>query len=121
MIVDDEPDLLRMVELYLKTWKFDVEAFNDPFKALDYFQKNPYLFSLVLTDIRMPQMSGIELAKKIMQIKPDIKIILMTAYQVDSIDLKGNLPIVKYEDILKKPFRLVEICGAVKKQLQIAS
>ena len=120
MIVDDEPDLLRMVEIYLKTWKFDVKSFNSPFEALEFFKKNPLLFSLVLTDVKMPGMTGIDLAGQMLKIKPDLKIMLMTAYQIDSLDLKTTLPVVQYEDILRKPFRLKEICEGVKKQLEIA-
>jgi DNA-binding NtrC family response regulator len=120
MIVDDEPDLLRMVEIYLKTWKFDVIGFNSAFEALAFFKKNPTLFSLVLTDVRMPGMTGIDLAGQMLKIKPDLKIMLMTAYQIDSLDLKTALPVVRYEDILRKPFRLKEICEGVKKQLEMA-
>jgi DNA-binding NtrC family response regulator len=120
MVVDDEADLLRMVEMYLKAWIFEVDGFTDPVKALGHFQKNPSFFSLVLTDVRMPQMSGIELAQHILRIKPETKIVLMTAFQIDSLDLETNLPVVEYKDILKKPFRLAEICGQVKKQLHIA-
>ena len=118
MVVDDELDLLRMVEMYLKAWNFEVDAFSDPIDALGFFQKNPSFFSLVLTDIRMPRMTGLELAQHILQIKPDMKIMLMTAFQVDSLEL-SMLPIVKYEDILEKPFRLKQICNGVKKQLHI--
>lgn len=118
MIVDDELDLLRMVEMYLKAWNFEVDAFSDPLEALGFFQKNASFFSLILTDIRMPRMTGLELAQHILQIKPDMKIMLMTAFQVDSLEL-SVLPIVKYEDILEKPFRLKQICDGLKKQLHI--
>lgn len=121
MVVDDEPDLLRMVELYLKAWHFEVDAFASPLKALSHFQKNSSSYSLVITDIRMPGMSGLELAKKILEIKRDTKIILMTAFQVDSLKLQNTLPIIKRGDIIEKPFRLIEICNGVKKQLQIAT
>jgi CheY-like chemotaxis protein len=119
MVVDDEQDLLRMVEMYLKSWKFEVDGFTDPVAALAFFQENPSSFSLVLTDVRMPHMTGLELAQHLLRIRPDVKIMLMTAYQIDSLDLQSTLPIVRYEDILRKPFRLVEICNAVKKQLSV--
>lgn len=120
MVVEDERDLLRLVELYLKAWKFDVDPFHDPVEALTAFQKNPALFSLVLTDISMPGMSGIELARNILKIKPDAKVLLMTAYDVVQEELEIDLPVISHQEILKKPFRLVEICNAVKRQLQIA-
>ncbi|HEX2557382.1 MAG TPA: response regulator [Nitrososphaera sp.] len=121
MVVDDEPDLLRMVELYLKAWHFKVDAFTQPAEALEHFKKNPSAYSLVITDIRMPDMTGLELARHVLHIKQDMKIMLMTAFQVDTIELESNMPIIRHQDILKKPFRLVEICTGVKKQLQIAT
>jgi hypothetical protein len=60
------------------------------------------------------------LAKKILQIRPEMKIMLMTAYEIPSLKMEYGLPLVMYEDILKKPFRLADICQAVKRQLQIA-
>jgi CheY-like chemotaxis protein len=120
MVVDDEPDLLRMVELYLRSWKFEVDSFTNPIEALAHFQENPSAFSLLLTDIRMPQMTGVELAQRVLWLKPEMKVMLMTAYEVDSLTFQSGLPLVKHEDILKKPFRLAEICEGVKKQLQIS-
>lgn len=120
MIIDDEPDLLRMIERYLRAWNFEVDGFTNPIEAFEYFKNNTTLFSLVLTDIRMPGMSGVDLAKAMLEIKPQTKIMLMTAYDVPSLKDEDGLPVVKYEDILKKPFRLADICQDIKKQLQIA-
>jgi DNA-binding NtrC family response regulator len=119
MVVDDEPDLLCMVERYLKRWKFDTEGYTDPVKALNVFQSNPSRYSLVLTDVRMPHMSGIELTHKILTIKPDMKVVIMTAYEMTEEMLSG-VPVVRHSEILKKPFRLAEICESVKRKLQIA-
>ena len=121
MVVDDEPDLLKIVEKYLKAWHFEVDAFNNPYEALAYFQKNAASFSLILTDVRMPGMSGLELAQDMLRLKPDIKVMLMTAYETDTLAFQHTLPTVKYEDILHKPFRLQQICNGVRKQLAITS
>jgi CheY-like chemotaxis protein len=118
MAVDDEPDLLRMVELYLRQWGFTVDGFGDSIEALAHFKDNYEQYSLVLTDFKMPNMTGFELASALLKIKPEIKIVIMTAYDVMPRDLETLLPIIKYDDLLIKPFRLVEICNAVKKHLQ---
>jgi DNA-binding NtrC family response regulator len=118
MVVDDEFDLLKVVVMYLKAWNFEVDGFNDPVEALRIFQKDPSLFSLILTDIRMPRMTGLELGQHITQIKPEMKIMLMTAFQVDTLDL-DMLPLVKHWDIIEKPFRLKQICDGIKKQLHV--
>lgn len=118
MAVDDEPDLLRMVELYLRQWGFTVDGFGDSIEALAHFKDNYEQYSLVLTDVKMPNMTGFELASVLLKIKPEIKIVIMTAFDVMPRDLETLLPIIKYDDLLIKPFRLVEICNAVKKHLQ---
>ena len=48
------------------------------------------------------------------KIKPDIGVILMTAFEVARAKLEAKLPIVKYEDVLQKPFNFMQICTAVK-------
>jgi len=118
MLVDDETDILLMVRKYLERWGFVVETFDKPAQALAHFEKNYADYSLVLTDIRMPGMTGIEMARFMLRIRPETKIILMTAFDIQPNELAASLPIVKWQDILHKPFRLVEVCNAVKKQLQ---
>ena len=95
-----------------------MEGFSDSVKALDSFQANPFRYSLILTDVRMPLMSGIELARNMLRINPDIKIVVMTAFEVTDEMLSG-MTTVRHSEILKKPFRLAEICDSVKRQLQV--
>jgi hypothetical protein len=51
--------------------------------------------------------------------RPDIKIVIMTAFEMVAEDLKPSLPTIKRDDIVQKPFKLVQICTAVKRQLKI--
>ena len=118
MVVEDELDLLALVERYLRLWKYDTEGFTDPVKALEAFRANPSHYSVVMTDIRMAGLSGTELAEKMIEVKPDAKIVLMTAYEVTNQMLSG-LPMISHSDIVKKPFRIKEICESVKRQLQV--
>lgn len=121
MIVDDEPGTLQIFEVYLKSANFEVDAFSEPVKALESFTKSPNLYSLLVTDVRMPVMSGIGLAKRVLRIRPDIKILLMTAFQMDQSEIQDTLPAEQFGDILlRKPFDLDQLLDAVKKQLQPA-
>ena len=120
MVVEDEKDLLTIVYRYLVKWGFGAEPFDDPVKALQRFKENPSAFSLVLSDIRMPGMDGIHFAKEVLKTRPDAKIVMMTAFEQDGY-VCSNLPMIKKEDILKKPFRLAEICTAVKKATGVAT
>lgn len=119
MVVDDELDIVNTVLGYLRLWKFEAEGFTSPDKALEAFRKNPAFYSLLITDLRMPGMTGFELAAKIIQIRADSKVVLMTAFELDAAELEFGHPIITYKEILRKPFRLREICDTVKKKLQL--
>jgi DNA-binding response OmpR family regulator len=109
MIVDDEPDLPKMVEMYLKAWHFEIDAFSDPVKALGSFQQNPAFFSLVLTDVRMPGMSGFELCRKVKNERPEAPVILMTSFEINPSEFAKVLPHTTVDGFIAKPFHLKEL------------
>jgi len=117
LVVEDEPDILTLVVKHLRSNGFIADDFTDPVTALAHFKNNSMNYSVVLTDIRMPDMNGFELAHEIQKIRPDIKIVLMTAFEITHEDLQTILPIIKYDEIIRKPFKLVEICTTVRKQI----
>ena len=117
MVVDDEIDILFIVRRYLEKWGYEVDTFSDPLHALQIFQANPDRFMLVLTDVRMPEMTGIQLAHLMLKVQPDTKIVIMTAYDISPNEFGLQLPTITHQDILQKPFKLAQVCGAVKKQL----
>ena len=78
MVVDDDPMILKLLTRVLTLMKIDVQAFIDPCDALKMFEKEPV--PLVLTDLDMPGMDGIELLIKMKEICPSSKIIIITGY-----------------------------------------
>ena len=120
MVVDDEYDVLYIVRRHLEKWGFEVDTFSDPYHALQVFKQDQDRYSLVLTDIRMPEMSGIALAAMILKVKSDCKIVIMTAFEILANELKSSLPTLKNDDILQKPFTQTQVCNAVKKHLHAA-
>jgi len=119
MAVDDEVDIVFIIRRYLEKWGFSVDTFTDPNFALQTFKAHPDRYSIALLDIRMPEMTGIALGNQILKVKPNMNIVIMTAYEVEPEDLASNLPMIKRDDILQKPFRLVQICEAVKKHVKV--
>ena len=77
--VDDEPDILKIVEMSLAKWGYAVDTFTDPVAALDRFRQNPQWYSLILTDIKMPILDGIEASDRINQERA-VPVILVSAY-----------------------------------------
>jgi PAS domain S-box-containing protein len=80
LFVDDEEALVEIAKQMLERLGYEVTAENDSLKALKQFQRDPEKFDLVITDQTMLNMTGIELAKKLMTIKKDIPIILCTGF-----------------------------------------
>ena len=79
VIIDDEVQILNMLEIFFKRMSgFSVETFSSPISGLEYVLSNN--IDIVLLDIMMPQMDGIEVLDKIKDKKPNAKVIMMSAY-----------------------------------------
>jgi CheY-like chemotaxis protein len=76
--VDDEQMLVEVHQEILERLGYNVMAVRSGFEALDLFNNDPEIFDLVITDHAMPGMTGIELSRKLLKIRPDIPIILCT-------------------------------------------
>jgi PAS domain S-box-containing protein len=80
MVVDDEEDIRTILQEFLTTIGYKVSIFENGASAFKAFQKNPDQFDLIVTDMTMPQMTGRELAKKIISIRKNFPVILCTGY-----------------------------------------
>jgi CheY-like chemotaxis protein len=83
LIVDDEPDILSVLKKSLEDDGYEVYGFTHPVAALEHLKDNPEYYSVLISDIRMPGMSGFELARTVRSLNSKIKIILMTAFEVN--------------------------------------
>src|SRR5918995_7329425 len=82
LVVDDDPDIVQVLKLGLLKNRFLVNSFTNPEEALQSFKSNSESYCLMLSDIRMPGLSGIQLAKKVKAINPAVKTVLMTAFEI---------------------------------------
>jgi len=80
LFVDDEPSLVNIVRQILERLGYEVETRINPIEALDLFLSGPDRFDLVITDMTMPQMTGQRMVKEILDIRPDMPIILCTGF-----------------------------------------
>ena len=107
LLVEDEKDILDLFTEYLSSSGFNTISFQNPIEALNYFYQNQSNCSLVIADYKMPQISGLELIKKIREKDTDCKIktIVISAF------IKDNLPydksyFLRVDKILEKPVYL---------------
>jgi DNA-binding NtrC family response regulator len=113
LLVDDELDIVNSVKRWLKADGFNVHGFTNPMQALEYFQINYDKIDLVLSDIRMPGMNGYELVKKIKAIRPEIKVVFMTALEFTE-DMSKILPSIKIDGFMLKPGRIESLVNTIK-------
>lgn len=109
LVVDDEESLRDIMTQVLSEAGYEVTALESGEKALEAFQKNPY--PLVITDIRMQGMSGIQLIQEIKQLQPDTQVIIMTSHA--SLDTAIMAIQSGAYDYLMKPFEDLQLISAV--------
>jgi CheY-like chemotaxis protein len=80
LVVDDDPEIVRLIDEMLSSWGFRVAGCTSGIEALEVFRARPYDYDIIVTNQTMPRMTGIELASKVKAIRPDIPLILMTGY-----------------------------------------
>ena len=114
LLVDDDAGLRRVIQFKLKQRNFEVTVAENGLQALDEIQKTH--FDLVLTDMKMPEMNGIELLEHIKQIKPNLEVILITAHA----DISHAVKAMKLGafDYLPKPFDDDQLFITIEKALK---
>ena len=113
IVIDDDPDLASLFCDGLKSAGYKTVAFDDPKAAIEYISKHNSEVSLVITDWKMPKMNGLELTKIISYIDDRIKVMLMSAYELE----KNQLKEINKCDYMKKPFHISKLIETVKKEL----
>ena len=107
VVVDDERDIVNQIKRSLEAMDgLKVYTFTDPFAALEHFNSACTDHHIVISDIRMPGMNGYEFVKQVKRINPQVKIILMSSFEIDDNNLLDVLPDVKIDTFLQKPFSL---------------
>jgi CheY-like chemotaxis protein len=81
--------------------------------ALEHFRINHKDYSLIVSDIRMPTMNGFEFVREARKIDPKVKILLMTAFEIDDKDLARVLPKPKIDGLIRKPASSKQILNTI--------
>ena len=119
-VVDDDIDITTLFHDILceNVLEASVYAFNDPVQALKHFTENQSNYALVISDLKMPALNGLELLKKIKNINPKIRTILMSAYNFEE-----DPTYIEYmkdgviDSSIEKPVTIQRLCQRVIEEL----
>lgn len=114
IVVDDEVELATLFKAFLTNEGYNVISFADPILAFEYFKETSDKHSLIITDLRMPGLSGIELAKKIREINTEIKIFLTTAFDTKDLEDQSDFKIARIDRLIQKPFHFSDLREWIK-------
>jgi two-component system, cell cycle response regulator CpdR len=113
LLAEDDGDMRRFLVRALQSAGFDVVSFDNGLSAYQRLREEP--FELLLTDIVMPEMDGIELARRASELDPDIKIMFITGFAAVALNSDSTAP--KHAKVLSKPIHLRELVNEVQKLL----
>jgi CheY-like chemotaxis protein len=115
LVVDDEHALAEVVQGMLTILGYRTSARTSSIEALELFRVKPDQFDLVLTDMTMPNMTGDKLAGKLLEIRPDIPIIMCTGFS--EYITKEKAESIGIRELLLKPLVMKELAQAVRRVL----
>jgi len=115
LLIDDEEAILNMGQQMLTRFGYTVTIQNDSRTALSLFSERPYDFDLVITDLSMPGMTGIQLTRELLRCRPSIPVIMCTGFS-DQIteERSGELGI---KELILKPILKEDIARAIRRVL----
>jgi two-component system cell cycle response regulator CpdR len=113
ILAEDDNDMRRFLVKALQNAGYDVISFDNGLSAYQRLREEP--FELLLTDIVMPEMDGIELARRASELDPDIKIMFITGFA--AVALNSNSAAPRNAKVLSKPVHLRELVSEVGKML----
>lgn len=104
--VDDEKDLLETYQIIFSQFNYEIVSFNDPFSAYDYILHNQKTICLVVSDLKMPELDGMELRKKLLDENCDIPYVIVTGFY--DIELEKEAMSLKIVKFIEKPLKIEE-------------
>jgi CheY-like chemotaxis protein len=118
LALDDDFDIIVIIKSVLQKQGFVVFAFTDPYLALEHFKINADSYGLVISDVRMPGMNGFEFISRVKELRPDIKVILMTAFEINDIKYSKLLPAgIRIDEYIQKPISTQVLVSLTEKHV----
>jgi CheY-like chemotaxis protein len=103
LLIDDDADILTILKHSLEQAGMHTYGFTNPMLAVEHFRRNADNYDIVVTDIRMPHMSGFQVARAVKQIRPDIKVAFATSFDINKPEFDKIFPSTEADAFITKP------------------
>ena len=113
LVIDDDRNICNMLDEMLSSDNYHVETFTDSSKAVERFYEHP--FDVVITDLKMPDLSGWQVAKKVKEKNPSIPVIMITGSK--TMYFEKSMADFGVDYVINKPFRMEKILEIVSESL----
>jgi DNA-binding response OmpR family regulator len=113
LVIDDYADTLDLTVEFLEKSGFRAEGYTDPLLALEEFKKDPNEFDLVVMDVDLPNIEGIELYAKLKHVRNNVNIYLFTGWNVDVSKFQRTWSSFRGEHIIHRPVRMNSLLNTI--------
>lgn len=110
-VIEDEIDVLNLYQDVLENEEYIVFAYNDPIEAINNIQQMPKEFGLVISDYRMPLINGFEVCAKLIDLNPDLKVVIISAFDLMEEDRNPTFTFIN------KPITIAKLISVVNEAL----
>jgi PAS domain S-box-containing protein len=118
LFVDDEPELAKLGKIILSKLGYTVSAITNSLEALEIFRTLPKSYDLVITDLTMPRLTGVDLVRHLQKIRPDIPIVICTGYRERL--SREDIEKLGINEIMIKPVEARQLAEVVQRILRSA-
>jgi DNA-binding NtrC family response regulator len=117
LVIDNESDIAYILRRWLLDNGIFAAAFTQPKEAFMHWKEHSTEYCLVLSDIRMPGLTGFEIARSIRKINPDVKIILFSAFEINMQEFEKVMPNTRVDEFIEKPINRDKLLQVIRKHI----
>ena len=117
MVVDDNRDITLALVNGIRLTGVEITTFNDPLRAVEQFKESPYLYDLIITDIRMPELDGFALYREVKTSRSDVPIWFLTSCEITQSELGNMSPSIHVHRLLYKPISILKMRELIRTDL----
>jgi DNA-binding NtrC family response regulator len=114
MVVDNEKDALTVMVKALEAHGLNVVGYTDPNLALQHFADGGNSFDAIVSNVRMQGLTGFQLARKVKELHPQIKIVLMSSFELTRREFDKVMPSTSVDSFICKPFAISKLVQVIE-------